>query len=485
MNTNTRHDHEGAPPLNGFEDRLLTTILGDFESLTAAPSRASGARRKRTSRFAPSRLALSATAAAGVAAIAIAVVGTADLGGANTVAGAGAGAAPAVASAKTLAVYKLASASAAAPALTGRYFVLRETDNETGQDGPSQRISVINAETGASVTYQQAAAGSNIPGRLTEGPDTTSTEAWYQALPTDPTALRAKLLSISQQQQQQADQAMAQQATEVLAKNPGLAGKLGTRLTQKQPQLSDDVLVYQEANLLLWSPLVQPQLRAALYRVIANTGGYSLNSSATDPSGRPAVAMTNTSTVGGAHETDVIYEDPSTGAVLAQVWKIGSETLTSVYQPVTTSNTCPPTHTATEAGAQDTDCEQTCRPVSNRRGDRFMIGFRRFAVSLSAHAYSSQKHANSDRFEVPDTAPLAQSVEDATSRLSAAVETPVHALRSQPRRARSRPVIAASALSDQINDRVNHAQVDLKRARRRRRFWLFIRVGIGSPVTRS
>jgi hypothetical protein len=332
MNTDTRQDHEGAAPLNGFENRLLTTILQDFESLTAAPARASGARRKRSSRVAPSRLALSATAAVGVAAVAIAVVGTTALGGP------GGGAAPAAASAKTLAVYRLASASAAAPALTGRYYVLSETDTETGQDGPSKRTSVINAQTGASVTYQQ---GTNIPGTLTEGPDATSTEAWYQALPTDPTTLRAKLLSVAQQQQQQAEQEMAEQAKEALAKNPSLAGKLGGKLTPKQPQLSDDVLVYQEANLLLWSPLVQPQLRAALYRVIANTGGYSLNSNATDPSGRPAVAMTNTSTVDGTPETDVIYEDPSTGAVLAQVWKMGTDTITSVYQPVTTSNTVP------------------------------------------------------------------------------------------------------------------------------------------------
>jgi hypothetical protein len=342
MNTDTRHDHD---PLHGFEDRLLTTILDDFESLTAAPARASGARRKRTSRFAPSRLALSATATVGVAAVAVAVVVATGLGGASAGAGVGpvssGGTAPAVASAKTLAVYKLASASAAAPVLTGRYFILNEKDDETGQTGSSQRTSVIDAQTGASVTYQQAAAGSDIPGTLTEGSDATSTEAWYQALPTDPTALRAKLLSISEQQQQQADQTMAQQAKEALAKNPGLAGKLGSRLTPKQPQISDDVQVYQEANLLLWSPLVQPELRAALYRVIANTSGYSINSNATDPSGRPAVAMTNTSTVDGTPETDVIYEDPSTGAVLAQVWTIGSETLTSVYQPVTTSNAVP------------------------------------------------------------------------------------------------------------------------------------------------
>jgi hypothetical protein len=342
MNTDTRHDHQGVPPLNGFEDRLLRTFLDDFESLTAAPARASGARRKRTSRFTPSRLALAGTAAVGVAAVAVAVVGTAGLGGAG-VAGtrAGGGLVPAAASAKTLAVYKLASASAAAPALTGRYFVLSETDNETGQDGPSQRTSVINAQTGASVTYQQPAAGSDIPATLTEGPDSTSTEAWYQALPTDPTALRAKLLSVAQQQQQQAEAAMQRQAKQALAKSPGLAGKLDSRVQQQQPELNDDALIYQEANLLLWSPLVQPQLRAALYRVIANTGGYSVNSNATDPSGRPAVAMTNTSTVDGTPETDVIYEDPSTGAVLAQVWKIGSQTITSVYQPVTTSDTMP------------------------------------------------------------------------------------------------------------------------------------------------
>jgi hypothetical protein len=335
MNTDTRHDHHSTPPLSGFEDRLLTTILSDYESLTAEPARARGARRKRSSRFAPSRLVLSATAAAGVAVVAIAIIASAGAGNPGAVAG---GSHRVVASAKTLAVYKLASASAAAPAITGRYFVLSETDNETGQNGPSQRTSVIDGQTGASVTYQQAPAGSDIPAKLTEGADATSTEAWYQALPTDPTALRAKLLSVAQQQQQQAEATMREQAKQALAKNPGLAGKLGP---SAQPQLSDDVLVYQEANVLLWSPLVQPELRAALYRVIANTGGYSVNSNATDPSGRPAVAMTNTSTVDGTPETDVIYEDPSTGAVLAQVWKTGSDTITSVYQPVTTSNTMP------------------------------------------------------------------------------------------------------------------------------------------------
>jgi hypothetical protein len=338
MNTDTRHDHQDTPPLSGFEDRLLTTILSDYESLTAEPARAPGARRERSSRFAPSRLVLSATAAVGVAVVAIAVVASAGAG--NSGVGAG-GSHRVVASAKSLAVYKLASASAAAPAITGRYFVLSETDNETGQAGPSQRTSVIDGQTGASVTYQQAPAGSDIPAQLTEGPDSTSAEAWYQALPTDPTALRAKLLSVAQQQQQQAYATMREQAKQALAKNPGLAGKLGSRTQLQPPQLSDDVLVYQEANLLLWSPLVQPELRAALYRVIANTGGYSVDSNATDPSGRPAVAMTNTSTVDGTPETDVIYEDPSTGAVLAQVWKTGSDTLTSVYQPVTSSNTMP------------------------------------------------------------------------------------------------------------------------------------------------
>lgn len=60
----------------------------------------------------------------------------------------------------------------------------------------------------------------------------------------------------------------------------------------------------------------------------------------TDPAGRPATVMTRTYTANA--ETDITYENPATGAVLAQVWKTGSDVNTAAYQPVTASNTPPP-----------------------------------------------------------------------------------------------------------------------------------------------
>jgi hypothetical protein len=80
--------------------------------------------------------------------------------------------------------------------------------------------------------------------------------------------------------------------------------------------------------------------------------------------------------------------------------------------------------------------------------------------------------------QVPDTAPLAQGVEDAANRLSAAVETASARTAKSAKSAKKNAKQAgdrASALGEQIGDRVSHAQSDLQRARRRRRLWLFIR----------
>ena len=222
------------------------------------------------------------------------------------------------------AVLWLASYSAAAPPFQGRYVVLAETDTETGYSGQSERTSVIDTLTGASTTYQQPYVGTDAPSVLTEGPRATTTEAWFAALPTDPTALRAKLLAIAQQQ---ADQ----------------AGKATAQPVESPPSADDDV--YQEADELLWSPLVQPALRAGLYQVLAGCSGFTVTSQATDPAGRPAIAMTRTYT--DTTETDITYEDPTSGAVLAQVWTTPAtngrpgNTITAVYQPVTSTDTPP------------------------------------------------------------------------------------------------------------------------------------------------
>jgi hypothetical protein len=350
-----------TPDQDRFEDRLLAAILGDFDVLTADASPAPAGVR-RIGHGVPARrvvpaLVASVAAAALIAGVVV-EVGTRTPGDVTPTTAASTGMTHA-----HLVLYQLASASIAAPAVTGPYVVLTETDTDTDEVGSSERTTVVNTQTGASTTYQQPYVGTDAPAVLTEGPDPTSTEAWYAALPTDPVALRAKLLSIAEQQAGQAAQAMQQQQQQAEA----TTGKAFPKSIGAQPTPTDDDYVYQEADELLWSPLVSPTLRSALYKVLAATSGFSITTGVTDPAGRPAIEMTRHYT--GIPETDTTYEDPTTGAVLAQVWVSGgqngppnspsaaqaaaqghgtatnyseSETITAVYQPVTSSNTIPP-----------------------------------------------------------------------------------------------------------------------------------------------
>jgi hypothetical protein len=317
-----------------FEERLLADILDDFADITATPSPISGAGRSHHRVSARRAVSVAVTGAAAAALVVGGLVTVGSRGAVSTATHAGHGRT----TGQTL-LYRLASVSVATAPAEGRYVVLAETDTETGLAGESERTSVIDTQTGASTTYQRAAplddqapdpTYTDIPAVLTEGPDPTSTEAWYSALPTDPSALRAKLLAVAKQQQAQAVAETDEQAAKVGKTLPAGDG---------QPMLSDDDYVYQEADTLLWSPLVQPALRSALYKVLAATSGFTITSDATDPSGRPAIAMVRHYT--GVTETDTTYEDPATGAVLAQIWQGGSDTITAVYKPVTSSDTVP------------------------------------------------------------------------------------------------------------------------------------------------
>jgi hypothetical protein len=324
-----------------FEDRLLAQILDDYDELATPATPATDPRRRRSR----ARWAAPAFAAAAAAAAAVVVV----------VAGSGSGGSSSSATQPVLAhhpavriavtprqghaahhgphavLYRLAAESKTEPAPTGRYVVLSEIDSESDEPGHSKRTSVDDSQTGASVTYQIPYAGSQAPSKLTEGPDPQSTAAYYASLPTDPTALRAQLLTIARRQQAQAQAFFARQA-----KAQGQPQKAQTSV-----QISDDDLVYETADDMLWSPLVSPQLRSSLYQVLAASSGYSVDQNATDPSGRTAVAMTHTTSVSGTPETDVTYENPQTGAVLAQTWRTGATTITAVYQPVTSSDSMP------------------------------------------------------------------------------------------------------------------------------------------------
>jgi hypothetical protein len=323
-----------------FEDRLLAQILDDYDELAAPVAPVAEPRRRRSR----ARWAAPAVAAAAAAAVVVAV---ADSGGSSSSATHPVVAHhPAVRIALTpgrarhgqaahhgphAVLYRLASESKAEPAPTGRYVVLSEVDSESDEPGQSKRTSVDDSQTGASVTYQVPYAGSQAPSKLTERPDPQSTAAYYASLPTDPTALRAQLLTIAKRQQAQAQAFFARQA-----KAQGQPQKAQTSV-----QISDADLVYETADDMLWSPLGSPQLRSSLYQVLAASSGYTVDQNATDPSGRPAVAMTHTTSVSGTPETDVTYENPQTGAVLAQTWKTGATTITAVYQPVTSSDSMP------------------------------------------------------------------------------------------------------------------------------------------------
>jgi len=56
-------------------------------------------------------------------------------------------------------------------------------------------------------------------------------------------------------------------------------------------KLTADDKVFEQANLLLWNPLAGPQLRAAVFKVLAATPGVQVNSHARDSLGRPAVEI--------------------------------------------------------------------------------------------------------------------------------------------------------------------------------------------------
>jgi hypothetical protein len=128
------------------------------------------------------------------------------------------------------------------------------------------------------------------------------TAAQFAAMPTDPTALRAALIAQWNKQ------------------TPALPDPYnGGRITPV-PFTNDDK-VFQQANNVLWNPLSGPALRSALFRVLMNVPGVTVNLSAHDADGRPAVEISRTDASGlPGYKPDgqiwATYESPATGALL-------------------------------------------------------------------------------------------------------------------------------------------------------------------------
>jgi hypothetical protein len=218
-------------------------------------------------------------------------------------------------------LYQLSDAAARTGRPGGRYVILAEKQDNY------ERTSVVDSLTGDVWTYQH---GAGVPDELPVARHDSPTAAQFDAMPTDTVTLRALLIK---QGKEQRAQAIARERKEMKAH-----GKKGT---VSQPHLTDDDWAFDQATTLLWNPLVGPQLRAALYKVLADTPGVKVDNHARDGLGRAAVEISRTATSTGIE--DQTFENPKTGAVLetAFVYQDGTRG-TDLYMPVTSSNHVPP-----------------------------------------------------------------------------------------------------------------------------------------------
>ena len=199
-------------------------------------------------------------------------------------------------------LYRLSSVAANTSQGQGRYVVMKEIQDNY------KKMSVIDSLTGDVWTYQK---GAGVPAELPVARHDSPTQSQFAAMPTDPAALRALLISQYDQQQKQADAAMAAQLKQ---KDKILRGQ--HRPAIKPLRLTADDKVFEQAGLLLWNPLVPPALRSAVFRVLAATPGVRVNSHARDDRGRPAVEISWFDRV--TSDTLATFEDPATTRMLEQ-----------------------------------------------------------------------------------------------------------------------------------------------------------------------
>jgi hypothetical protein len=313
--------------------------------LFAPPAAAAEAiRRQRQHRMRARVLGVAGTAAAaGLAAGTLA--STAGGHPASSHATAGGAAGPAITAQLTAAqqtLFGLSAAAAKTPQPSGRYVVLTEkaitTDGSSSETGG--KTSVIDTVTGGGVTYQGIAVSGEPgtpapPAVLQAAPGTSPTSRQLNALPTSTTGLRAALLSQAEAQQRQANKLLQEKLA--IEQRQG-HGKKQTAVATPQP--TDDDLVFEQATDLLWQPNLSPQLRAAVYKVLAATPGVVVQTGAADSSGRPAVEISRVDTVG---KTDVeTFENRATGATLESAWHQASgEFDADLYQSISFTNSLP------------------------------------------------------------------------------------------------------------------------------------------------
>ena len=220
-------------------------------------------------------------------------------------------------------LYRLSATAAGQAEAQGRYAVLSEKQDS------DLKTSIIDSLTGDTYAYQKGPSGPN--GTMPVARHWSPTQAQFNDMPTDPAALRRLLIA---QYDEQFNQSAA--AITSLRKRHIPGGD--------QDGESDAGKVFQQASGMLWNPLVGPQLRAALFRVLATTPGVTVDSQAKDSLGRPAVEISWTDPLGGM--TYATYENPTTTSVLEQTYisppGSGVGVGVDLYLSVTRTNTIPP-----------------------------------------------------------------------------------------------------------------------------------------------
>jgi len=161
------------------------------------------------------------------------------------------------------------------------------------------------------IVIDHAGVPSELPVAMHDSP----TEAEFDAMPTDPSALRAVLLSQARQQEAQA-----------IAEQQRMMAAHGKKRAVPQPlHLTDDDNV--------------------LYKVLAATPGVQVTRT-TDMVGRPAMKISRFDSA--ADVIDETFQNPATGGVLETtfVYPASRDQGTDLYLSITSSNTLPPAHTA-------------------------------------------------------------------------------------------------------------------------------------------
>jgi hypothetical protein len=199
-------------------------------------------------------------------------------------------------------LYHLSSAAGRQPRDLGQgRYVVMSTEGSDVKD-----TTVIDSRTGNMWSYQQGSDGYPSTGRVFTRRYSPTAEQ-FAAMPTEPAALRAALIR--------------QWHSEVKAPPTPVRRTKGPTVVPIPITVSDNDIVFQQASSMLWNPLVSPALRSALYKLLAAVPGVTVNRSAHDSLGGPAVEVSRTDTSGlprGKSDgiTYATYESPTTGRVL-------------------------------------------------------------------------------------------------------------------------------------------------------------------------